>query len=325
MLHSVTQLTLTSLSDIVGRPYVLHEGDLSKWSEDWKRQYVGRPLAVVRPGDVYQVSQVLAYCNTSGLKVVPQGGNTGMVAGALPDNSGKQIVLDMSRLNQIRKIEPANLAAHVDAGVTLHQIRVAAEATGLQFPMSMGSEGTCTVGGNIATNAGGTQVLRYGTMRDLTLGLECVFPDGSIWNGMRSLRKDNTGYNLRDLIIGSEGTLAVITGAVLKLYPGHAQHQVAWIRTASLDAAVELLSLARQECGDQLTAFEVMNAHSLSLVRRYLPDRNLPFILDDSEWAILLQLSFGAEDQASMVESLMEAALERGFVDADPILTTCAD
>lgn len=314
---AAVETILSSIEGMVGACYVLSDGDFSKWSTDWKGQYVGRPLAVVRPADVRQVSEVIAYCNANHIKIVPQGGNTGMVAGAIPDNSGEQIVLDLTRLNQVRKIEASNLAIHVDAGVTLHQVRLAAEAAGLQFPLSMGSEGTCTVGGNIATNAGGTQVLRYGNMRDLTLGLECVLADGSVWDGMRSLRKDNTGYNLRDLLIGSEGTLAVITGAVLKLYPAHLHHQAAWIRIAGLNAALDLLNLARQESGDQLTAFEIMNAHSLALVKQYLPDRQLPFVLDDDEWAVLLQLSFGTEsgDSEESIQLLMERALENGLIE----------
>ncbi len=296
---------------------MISDGDVSRWCEDWKHQYSGVALAVVRPGNTAQVAEVLSLCDIFGVAVVPQGGNTGMVAGAIPDGSGEQIVLDLTRLSKIRKIDSINMAVHVDAGVTLHQLRVAVEEKGLMFPLSMGSEGSCTIGGIVATNAGGTQVLRYGTTRDLTLGVECVFADGSIWDGMRSLRKDNTGYNLRDLMIGSEGTLAVITGAVFKLYPGNLQRHAALVRIRTLENAVTFFELVRKKHCDELTAFEIMNSHSLSLVKQYLLDIQMPFLPDAGEWTVLIELSFGMDTKVGdeSLQSVLELALEDSCIE----------
>jgi FAD/FMN-containing dehydrogenase len=203
----------------VGPSHVLTEGDLSAWEQDWRRRWRGKALAVVRPGSTAEVAAVVRPARATGVAMVPQGGNTGLVGGGVPDASGTQVLLSLQRLNRIRAIDAANLTLTAEAGCVLQAVQEAAAAQGLLFPLSLAAEGSCTIGGNLATNAGGTQVLRYGNARDLCLGLEVVTADGEVWDGLSGLRKDNTGYDLRDLFIGSEGTLGIITAATLKLAP----------------------------------------------------------------------------------------------------------
>ncbi|WP_293606160.1 FAD-binding oxidoreductase, partial [Polaromonas sp. UBA4122] len=210
---------LETLRQIVGAPNVLTEGDLSAWEQDWRKRERGRALAVVRPGSTHEVAAVVKACAAARVSIVPQGGNTGMVVGSTPDASGTQIVLSLQRMNSVRVLDAANLTITVDAGCVLQNLQEACEKAGFLFPLSLASEGSCTIGGNLGTNAGGTQVVRFGNTRDLCLGLEVVTAQGEVWNGLSGLRKDNTGYDLRDLFIGSEGTLGVITAATMKLYP----------------------------------------------------------------------------------------------------------
>ena len=193
--------------------------DLSPWEQDWRKRVRGHALAVVRPGSTQEVAAVVKVCAAAGTPIVPQGGNTGLVVGGVPDDSGTQIVLSMTRMNAVRAIDPANLTITVEAGCVLQNLQAAAENAGFLFPLSLGAEGSCTIGGNLGTNAGGTQVVRYGNTRELCLGLEVVNAQGEVWNGLSGLRKDNTGYDLRNLMIGSEGTLGIITAATMKLYP----------------------------------------------------------------------------------------------------------
>ncbi|HZF79845.1 MAG TPA: FAD-binding oxidoreductase, partial [Rubrivivax sp.] len=210
---------LTALRDAVGETQVLTDGDLSLYEVDWRKRYRGRALAVVRPATTQQVADVVKACAAHRVALVPQGGNTGLVGGSVPDDSGAQVLLSLNRLNRIREVDTANLTMTVEAGCVLHTVQQAALAQDLLFPLSLAAEGSCTLGGNLASNAGGTQVLRYGNARDLCLGLEVVTPTGEVWEGLSGLRKDNTGYDLRDLFIGCEGTLGVITAATLKLHP----------------------------------------------------------------------------------------------------------
>ena len=210
---------LEKLRAIVGAANVLTEGDLGAWEQDWRKRSRGKALAVVRPGDTRQVAEVVRACAEAGTPIVPQGGNTGLAVGSTPDESGTQVLLSLQRLNAIRAIDAANLTMTVEAGCVLQTLQEAARNAGFLFPLSLAAEGSCTIGGNLATNAGGTQVVRYGNTRDLCLGLEVVTPQGQVWEGTSGLRKDNTGYDLRDLMIGSEGTLGVITAATMKLYP----------------------------------------------------------------------------------------------------------
>ncbi|MDO5693539.1 MAG: FAD-binding oxidoreductase, partial [Pseudomonadota bacterium] len=243
---------------------------------DWRQRARGRALAVVRPGSTDEVAAVVRACAAQGVGIVPQGGNTGLALGSVPDASGTQVVLSLKRMDSVRAIDPANLTITMEAGCILQNLQQAAENADFLFPLSMASEGSCTLGGNLAANAGGTQVLRYGNARELCLGLEVVTAQGEVWDGLSGLRKDNTGYDLRDLFIGSEGTLCIITAATMKLYPLPAARLTAWAAVPSMQAAVDLLGLAHQHLGAGLTGFEVMNQFSLSLVAKHYPQQRVP-------------------------------------------------
>ncbi len=306
---------LDDLRDAIGADHVLTEGDLSAYELDWRRRYWGRALAVVRPGSTDKVAAVLRLCDAHDVAVVPQGGNTGLVGGSVPDASGKQVLLKLDRLNRIRAIDTANLTLTVEAGCVLHAAQQAAADAGLLLPLSLASEGSCTIGGNLASNAGGTQVLRYGNARELCLGLEVVTPQGEVWSGLSGLRKDNTGYDLRQLYVGSEGTLGVITAAVLRLQPQPAATMTALAACDSLESCVDLLQLAQARAAATLTGFEVMNTLSLALVRKHFPKLTQP--LPSSPWTVLLEVS-DAESEAharTLFEGLLEAALERGLIE----------
>ncbi|MDH0866060.1 FAD-binding oxidoreductase [Mitsuaria sp. GD03876] len=289
--------------------------DLSAYERDWRKRYAGRALAVVRPADTAQVAAVVALAREHRVPLVPQGGNTGLVGGGVPDGSGTQLLLSLQRLNRIRQIDPSNLTMTAEAGCVLQNVQQAARDAGLLFPLSLAAEGSCTIGGNLATNAGGTQVLRYGNARELCLGLEVVTADGTVWDGLSGLRKDNTGYDLRDLFIGSEGTLGVITAATLKLHPLPRARMTALAACDTLRDAVTLLGLAQSRCGAALTGFEVMNALSLALVAKHFPQLAQP--LGPRPWTVLLELSDseGEEHARTQFESLLEDALERGAID----------
>ncbi len=303
------------LTKIVGAANVFDRGDLSAWEVDWRKRFAGKAHAVVRPGSTAEVAAVVAACRAHGAPIVTQGGNTGLVGGSVPDASGRQVLLSTSRLNRIRHVDRANLAMTVEAGCVLQAVQEAAADAGLLFALSLAAEGSCSIGGNLATNAGGTQVVRYGNARDLCLGLEVVTAAGEIWDGLSALRKDNTGYDLRDLFIGSEGTLGIITAATLKLHPRPAAVMTALATLPSLEAAIELLGLAHARLGPGLTGFEAMNAFSLDLVRKHFPAQRLP--LPRAPWTVLVEQS-DAEGEAhgsSMLESLLAAAVERGLID----------
>ncbi|MBE0475123.1 FAD-binding oxidoreductase [Rhodoferax sp.] len=316
------QNLLSDLQAIVGSAHVLTEGDLSAWTQDWRKRTSGRALAVVRPASAKEVAQVVKACADylaqrpqSGLSIVPQGGNTGLVVGSTPDESGRQIVLSLQRLNAVRGIDPANLTMTVEAGCILQTVQEQAQAAGFWFPLSLAAEGSCTIGGNLGTNAGGTQVLRFGNARDLCLGLEVVTPQGDIWQGLSGLRKDNTGYDLKHLYIGAEGTLGIITAATLKLYPQPKAQLTAWAAVPSMEAAVQLLGLAHQHLGASLTGFELMGQFALSLVARHFDNLRVP-LYQSSAFCVLLE-SADAESEAharAQFEGLLEAALEAGCV-----------
>ncbi|WP_218508996.1 FAD-binding oxidoreductase [Variovorax sp. dw_308] len=308
---------LDQLRVIVGAPNVLTEGDLTAYEQDWRKRDRGKALAVVRPGSTQQVAGVVQACAAAGTSLVPQGGNTGLAVGSTPDASGRQVVLSLQRMNAVREIDGANMTVTVEAGCVLQSLQEAAEKAGYLFPLSLAAEGSCTIGGNLATNAGGTQVVRYGNTRDLCLGLEVVTPQGEIWEGTNGLRKDNTGYDLRDLLIGSEGTLGIITAATMKLYPMPAAQLTAWAAVPSLDNAVTLLGLAHQYLGAGLTGFEVMGQFALSLVVKHFPAMRVPFAGDASApYCVLLENSDSeSEDHArTRFEALMEKAFEDGCI-----------
>jgi FAD/FMN-containing dehydrogenase len=305
---------VSELQAIVGERHCLLDGDRSAWEEDWRKRFRGRALAVVRPATTGEIAAVVKACAAHATGLVAQGGNTGLVGGSVPDESGTQVLLSLARMNRVREIDAANLAMTVDAGCVLQAVQEAAAARGLLFPLSLAAEGSCTIGGNLATNAGGTQVLRYGNARELCLGLEVVTAAGEVWDGLSGLRKDNTGYDLRDLFIGSEGTLGVITGATLKLHPQPAARMTALAALATMESAVALLSLAQSRLGAGLTGFEVMNAFSLALVRKHFPQ--LPQPLPPAPWTVLLELSDTESETHARAafEGLLERALEDGLI-----------
>ncbi|WP_445503014.1 FAD-binding oxidoreductase [Microvirga sp. G4-2] len=297
---------LTRLATIVGERNVLtDDASIGPYLNDWLGKYHGAAQAVVRPGSAAEVAAILALCHETRTPIVPQGGNTSMSGGATPDTSGGAIVLSLTRMNRIREIDPIGNTITVDAGAVLAHVQTAAKEIGRFFPLSLGAEGSCTIGGNLATNAGGVAVLRYGTMRELTLGLEVALPDGRIWDGLAALRKDNTGYALRDLFIGSEGTLGVITGAVLKLFPEPKAKATALVAVQDAEAALSLLSVVRDKCGDRLTAFEFMTDACVNLVLRHVADARIPFGAVPPA-VVLVELS-DTDDDAALTARLEDA------------------
>ncbi|SNT20463.1 D-lactate dehydrogenase (cytochrome) [Noviherbaspirillum humi] len=300
----------------VGAPHVITEpADMAGYLTDWRRRFTGRAQAVIRPSTTEEVAAIVRLCNEFRVPVVPQGGNTGLVLGSVPDESGQAIVLSLNRMNRIRAVDTINNTMTVEAGAILQQVQVAAADAGRLFPLSLAAEGSCTIGGNLATNAGGTAVLRYGNTRELCLGLEVVTAQGEIWNGLRGLRKDNTGYDLRDLYIGAEGTLGVITAAVMKLFPQPKVRLTAFAAMQSADDALQLLSLAQGKCGATLTGFELMSDFCLALVAKHFPQLKSPFP-DRYPQYVLLELSDSeSEEHANaMLEAVITAALEQEVI-----------
>jgi len=305
---------INRLAAIVGEKNVLtHDALMTPYLNDWLGKYHGSAQAVVRPGSAAEVAAVLAVCGDTGTPIVPQGGNTSMSGGATPDATGSAVVLSLTRMNRIREIDPVGNTITVDAGVVLAHVHAAAKEVGRHFPLSLGAEGSCTVGGNLATNAGGVAVLRYGTMRELTLGLEVALPDGRTWDGLTALRKDNTGYALRDLFIGSEGTLGVITGAVLKLFPEPRAKATALVAVQNAEAALSLLSLVRDKCGDRLTAFEFMTDVCMDLVLRHVANARIPFSAVPPA-VVLVELS-DTDDDAALTARLEDALVAASEVE----------
>lgn len=282
-------------------------------ADAWKT-YAGRAAAVMRPRNVDEVSAVVKWCHEKSIAVVPQGGNTGVAGGAIPDNSGQQVVLSLGRLNRIREIDAQNYTATVEAGCVLAHVRSAVSEVDRLFPLSFGAEGSCQIGGVLSTNAGGINTLRYGNARDLALGLEVVLADGTIWHGLRKLRKDNTGYDLRQLFIGAEGTLGVITAAVLKLFPAPKATVSALIALADLDGCVKLLSIAREYVGEAVSAFELIPQRFFRLVNQHVPGTATP-LTEQCDWFVLAEFDSGQGSHLEdAVQSMLEAALEREVI-----------
>ena len=310
---------LDNLRRICGNANVLtHDDpqtDLSAWERDWRKRSHGRALAVVRPANVQEVAAVVKACANTFTSIVPQGGNTGLVVGSVPDESGQQVVLSLQRMNQIRTVDAANLTVVAEAGCILQNVQEHVDKAGFLFPLSLAAEGSCTLGGNLGTNAGGTQVVRFGNTRELCLGLEVVTARGEIWHGLSGLRKDNTGYDLRNLLIGSEGTLGIITAACMKLYPKPAAQLTTWAAVPKMEAAVALLGLAHERLGAGLTGFEVMGQFALSLVDKHHPQLRVP-LYKDTPWCVLLENSdHESEEHArNAFEGLMESAMDKGWV-----------
>ncbi|CAN7300042.1 FAD-binding oxidoreductase [Pseudoduganella sp. LjRoot289] len=311
---------------LLGDTYVLTGApDMAPFLTDWRGRHTGHALAVLRPGSVQQVADVVRACVQWSIPIVPQGGNTGLVLGGVPDTSGQAVVLSLARLNTIRETDALNRTMTVDAGCILQHVQEAAAAHGCLFPLSLAAEGTCTIGGNLSSNAGGTAVLRYGNARELCLGLEVVTPQGDIWNGLRGLRKDNTGYDLRDLYIGAEGTLGIITGAVLKLYPQPKASITALAALASPSSALRLLALMQDHCGASLTGFELMSSFCLDLVVAQFPHLPRPFAEPHAQYVLLELSSSESEEHAvGLLERAIGAALERRVIDDAVVATSVA-
>ncbi|MGZ8157141.1 MAG: FAD-binding oxidoreductase [Burkholderiales bacterium] len=304
------------LRAIVGPQAVLTDrADVEPYVNDWRGMYFGATPAVVRPASTEEVAAVVRACAENGNPLVPQGGNTGMCMASVPRAGRNEIVLSLARMNRILQVDALNNTVTVEAGVVLANIQQAAVEVDRYFPLSLGAEGSCTIGGNLSTNAGGVNVLRYGNTRDLVLGLEVVLPDGRVWNGLRALRKDNTGYDLKQLFIGAEGTLGVITAAVLKLYPRANASATAWTAVASPHAALELLALLRRHCGERITAFELISRNCLELVLKHIPATRDP-LHDAHDWYVLAELadSKGGDAVRTDLENALEEALAAGLV-----------
>jgi FAD/FMN-containing dehydrogenase len=322
----MTDVFLDRCREIVGADFVLDQpADMAPFLTDWRGRFTGRARAVLRPQDTAQVALLVQACAAHRVPIVPQGGKTGLVLGSVPDGTGTAVVLSLARLNRIRSIDAVNRTVTVDAGVILQTVQEAASARQLLFPLSLAAEGSCTIGGNLSTNAGGTAVLRYGNTRELCLGLEVVTPQGAIWDGLRALRKDNTGYDLRDLLIGAEGTLGIITGAVMKLFPQPKASLTALVALGSVRSALGLLSLAQDTCGAALTGFELMSAVCLQLVADQFPQLQQPFTASHAQYVLLELSSNESEEHAvRLLETAIGQAVEQGLADDAVVATSLA-
>jgi FAD/FMN-containing dehydrogenase len=310
------QTLLDRCKAIVGETYaVTDQAEIAPHLKETRGLYFGASPLLLKPGTVEEVSAIMALASETGTAIVPQSGNTGHVGGQTPREGGSDVLLSLSRLNRIREVDAAANTMTVDAGCILQTIQEEAERHDRLFPLSLGSQGSCQIGGNLSTNAGGTQVLAYGNMRQLCLGLEVVLPTGEIWNGLRKLKKDNTGYDLRDLFIGAEGTLGVITGAVLKLFPRPRGHQVAFAGLDSAEAALRLFERASAVCGSSLTGFELMARIGVEFTVRHIPGVREP-LAEAYPWYALIDISTSdsADAAATMMHSLMEEAFEAGLI-----------
>jgi D-lactate dehydrogenase (cytochrome) len=302
------------LAAIVGAAHVLTDtAETTPYATDWRKRWFGKALAVVKPATTDEVARVVRLCGETRTAIVPQGGNTGLCGGATPDGSGRQIVLNLSRMNRVRAIDTVNNTLTAEAGCVLASLQEAADEAGRLFPLSLAAEGGCEIGGNLSTNAGGVQVLRYGNTRDLTLGLEVVLPSGVIWDGLRGLRKDNTGYDLKQLFIGAEGTLGVITAAVLKLYPKPRAQATAFAALGSVPDALRLLTHMQSRAGDRLTAFELMSDFCVRLARKHFPRLPAPLAAAYPQYVLLELSDTQGEGMGVLLENALGEAIEEGI------------
>jgi len=287
------------------------------WLTDWRGRYTGRALALASPASTANVADLVKLCAEHGVPIVPQGGNSGMCGGATPDESGHAILLSLRRMNAIRRLDPLAREATCEAGVILQALHEAAAAEGLRFPLTLGGKGTATIGGLISTNAGGTQVLRHGSMRAQVLGLEAVLADGSVFNALTPLKKDNRGFDLKQLLIGSEGTLGIVTAATLRLLPALADRTVLWAGLGAVSAAPTLLAHAEQVAGDALEGFELMPRHSLEAVLAHVKGARNP-LAGEHAWHVLIELAADrahADALPALAQTLLESAFEAGLVE----------
>lgn len=321
----MTATLIERLSAIVGAENVLTDAAaMAPYLVDWRGRYHGAARCIVRPDNAEEVAAIVRVCLAAGVPIVPQGGNTSHCGASVPDASGTAVIVSLSRMNRIREVDAANNTMTVEAGCVLQTIQAAARAAGRLFPLSLAAEGSCQIGGNLSTNAGGVQVLRYGNARELALGLEVVLPSGEIWHGLRGLRKDNTGYDLKQLFIGAEGTLGIITAAVIKLFPLPGAVATAWLSIDSPAAAVRLLGELQARFGAALTACELISDISLGLVLKHIPGAQLPLAASPDDphasrtpWHLLIELSGTGEeaDLRAACEAFLAAALEKGWID----------
>lgn len=304
------------IAAIVGESAMVTGAAMAPYLTDWRGRYTGRARCVVKPAGTGEVAAVVALCARERVPMVPQGGNTGLCGGATPHPAGEEVVINLSRMNRIRGIDGANNTLTAEAGCLLRQVQEAAAQADRLFPLSLAAEGSCEIGGNLSTNAGGVNVLRYGNMRELVLGLEAVLPDGRIWHGLRGLRKDNTGYDLKHLFIGAEGTLGIVTAAVLKLFPQPRASAMAWAAVRHPAAAVELLGRLRGACGERVSGFEIIGRPALELVLKRIPNTRDPLAAATSPWYVLVELTDTLEgfDLAGTLEKILAAEMEAGRI-----------
>lgn len=304
--------TLARLAAVVGDRYAVTDpGKMTPYMTEWREIWIGKSPLVLRPASTAEVSQILAIADETETAIVPQSGNTGLVGGQIPFETGGEILLSLDRMTSIRHVDPVNNSITVDAGVTLKAVQDEAEKVERFFPLSLESEGSCRIGGNLSTNAGGLGVLAYGNARDLCLGLEVVLADGRIWNGLKSLRKDNTGYDLKNLFIGAEGTLGIITAAVLKLFPHPSDRATAFVALPSVKAALDLLTLARQKSSNRVTAIELFPRNGFEFTIKHFHVRD-PFA-EAAPWYVLIEVS-GAGDLDDIMAEILGQAAEQGIV-----------
>src|SRR5919201_2521204 len=307
---------IEKLRDIVGAAHVLTAPqDTRPYFTDWRRQYAASAECVVRPASTAEVARVVALCARENVAIVPQGGNTGLSGGSVPTGQRREIVLALGRMNRIRDLDRLNDTITVEAGCVLANVQRAAEEAGRLFPLSLAAEGSCQIGGNLSTNAGGVNVLRYGNTREQVLGLEVVLPDGRIWDGLRGLRKDNTGYDLKQVFLGAEGTLGIITAAVLRLHPKPSASATAWIAVDSSAAAMELLAFLHERLGERLSAFELLSRNCIAAVLAFAPGTKDP-LREPHPWYVLVDIADSGEERAlrERVEGALGAAAERGVL-----------
>lgn len=312
------QAFLTAATDLLGsRGFTQDPQLVGPWLTDWRGRYTGRALALASPATAQEVADLVKLCAVHGVPIVPQGGNSGMSGGATPDDSGDAIILSLRRMNAIRRLDVQAREATCDAGVILQTLHEAAEAEGLRFPLTLGGKGSATIGGLISTNAGGTQVLRHGSMRAQVTGIEAVLADGSIFDALVPLKKDNRGFDLKQLLIGSEGTLGIVTAATLRLLPALADRAVLWVGLDDVRTARRLLLHAEALAGDMLEGFEIMPRHALQAVLSHLPGARAP-LAGEHQWHVLIELAADramADGLPALAQALLESAFEAGLVE----------
>jgi FAD/FMN-containing dehydrogenase len=317
MANPAPERLLSDLATRLGsRGFTRERADLEPWLTDWRGRWHGRAAALVSPATTEEVRYIVSRCAEAGVALVPQGGNSSMVGGATPDASGGALLVSLRRMNRVRSLSPDDNSLTVEAGAILADVHEAATSIGRRFPLSLGAKGSATIGGLVSTNAGGTQVLRFGPMRALVLGLEAVLPDGSLFEGLSPLRKDNRGYDLKQLLIGAEGTLGVVTAATLRLVPAVGSRVVAWVGLASPAAALRLLRALEARTGEAVESFELVPAVALDLVLRHIPGTRAP-LAGRHAWHVLVEATAPADapDVAGLLETALEPSLAEGLIE----------